>query len=105
MKTKQHPIPKIAFSWLILLVIVAGSVNDPTIFGNAEFEDAIELSKKEVKDGEKEVKILFLQIFDIKNDVLRNELISIFHLLEENAINHTPDKLYILYHQFKSHPG
>ena len=100
----KNSIPQLALSWLLLLSLVVGSINDPSLFSNAEFEDSIEL-EKEIEEGEKEIEDFTQQVKHHEQVVLEHKVNTILHYCAEKFASNSPEKLYVLYHQFKSYLG
>ena len=104
-KSKIHTFLQIFFSWLLLITIIVGTVNDYSLLGNAEFEDAIEIEERADKDGSRLVISFLPESFHVELKIVSQEIISAFHSLTNTYIDHTPVKLYLRYHQLKSYLG
>lgn len=104
MRAKQPSHFNFLLSWLLFLSIATVNINNPALFGNAEFEDSVEL-EEEIEEGEKEIEDFIQQIQHDEQVVLEHEVNTILHYCAEKVANNSPEKLYLLYHQVKSHLG
>ncbi len=104
--TQKNNILQLSFAWLLLLAMVTTAIDGQSFVADTDVVDSIEY-EKELKDGEKEVELIFSEIvsFSFEYHNLKNLVSTQIQFCEIDKTSRTPERLYVLYKQFKTHLG
>ncbi|MEQ9403609.1 MAG: hypothetical protein RIM99_08495 [Cyclobacteriaceae bacterium] len=97
---KRNSIAQFIFSWMALIAIVTGTIQDSDAFQKAEFEDSIEL-EKEIEDGEKEMEAFLFHSHQLEQIDFELKVVSTIQFCQMSTTTRAPEKLYLLFQQLR----